>query len=256
MDSDIPGAKESAPQAAIQEFDEQTFAIVDESKGSGVTSETPITLPSVPICITQKSGSQNPNLGPTKITLGLYLQMTRWMPGSVIKWTAPKTGYDSEEDAEHAASHLGLAAKKWNDAEVGVTFEQVTQPEDANFLLVHGGDAGDALASSFCPNADYLNFVYVYSKAFHESWKPVLWKVLTHELGHVLGLRHEFAMDPGIRFEGSAVLFGERNELSVMNYRLEPPEIQKSDIEFTRAFYNLPVGSMLLGVVITDYTPR
>lgn len=182
--------------------------------------------------------------------------MTRWTPGSVITWTAWKSGYNSKEDAEHATSQLQLAAEEWNKAEVGVTFQFVTEINAADFILCYGGDRQDALASAFTPNENQTNSVFVYSMAFSEAWKDVMWKIFTHELGHVLGLRHEFAMDPGVMFEGAAVPFGERNEFSVMNYRVEPPEIQQSDIDNTRIFYAVPADSEIAGAKIRQFVPR
>ena len=88
-----------------------------------------------------------------------------------------------------------------------------------------------------------------------------MWNVFTHELGHVLGLRHEFAMDAySAMYEGGAERLGPRDPMSVMNYRREPPEMQQSDIDSTKAFYALKpdqngkapyVGS----TAVTDYRP-
>jgi hypothetical protein len=111
------------------------------------------------------------------------------------------------------------------------------------------------LASAYFPNRKGLNFVFVYSLAFQPDFRNGLWKIFTHELGHVLGLRHEFAMDPE-RFEGNAVQIGKANPLSVMNYREELPELQQSDIDTTQQFYALPVGTRLSTTPIVNYVPR
>lgn len=90
-------------------------------------------------------------------------------------------------------------------------------------------------------------------------------KVFTHELGHVLGLRHEFAIGDvpsGMRAEGhGAVRLGPPDEFSVMNYRDEPPELQQSDIDSTKLFYNLREDAEgnppKVGMTeVVDYTPR
>ena len=164
-------------------------------------------------------------------------------------------GFDSQDDANYAAIQVGLATEKWNAAGVGITFEYVALARDANFVVCHGGPKGSVLASAYFPNGKDLNYVFVYSAAFDPGWKENLWKVLTHELGHVLGLRHEFAMDAGRMFEGHAVQLGQRNPLSVMNYRREPPEIQPSDVAATKEFYKLPVGTMLSETAVADYVP-
>ncbi|KAI0397034.1 hypothetical protein F5Y17DRAFT_29108 [Xylariaceae sp. FL0594] len=231
----------------------------------------------VPCCITQTPiprGLKNKNL--SSIMVSLNHECPRWVPGSVIKWVVVKEGFKTQEDADYAAQHLHMACEKWNEMDVGVRFEWVRSPAEATFALWHGGSQGGCLASAFFPNPNDLSNMLVYSAAFSmPRWKANLWKVFTHELGHVLGLRHEFALDPvtvtdpetgevttTVR-EASmrAVQLGPRNEKSVMSYSNVPPEIQPSDVESTRAFYalrpdvdgNMPkVGGL---TEIQDYEP-
>ncbi|CZS79784.1 unnamed protein product [Fusarium graminearum] len=48
--------------------------------------------------------------------------------------------------------------------------------------------------NEFSSGSEDLNYVFVFSYAFSKTWKPHMWNVFAHELGHVLGLRHEFAI--------------------------------------------------------------
>lgn len=142
-----------------------------------------------------------------------------------------------------------------------MTFEWVTNLADATFALWHGGSQGGALASAFFPNPNDLSNLLVYNLAFAmPKWKENMWKVFMHELGHVLGLRHEFALDidpeTGKAREGfEAVQLGDRNDKSVMTYRSEPPEVQQSDVESLRAFYALRDGDKVGLTPIQDYYP-
>lgn len=216
-------------------------------------------LPEVPSCITQLPVPQNLEGDPSAIMIGLEKQIPRWVPGSTVRWTAWRMGYQSQEDADYASYQMDVATKVWNDANVGVTFEHVQLAKDANFALCHGGAMGSVLASAYFPNEKDLNFVYVYSMAFSRSWKQNMWSVFVHELGHVLGLRHEFAMDlneTGKVREGTAHQLGEKNPLSVMNYRREPPQLQPSDISSTQEFYKLENGFEFNGTPIVDFEPR
>ncbi|KAL8930896.1 MAG: hypothetical protein Q9211_007194 [Gyalolechia sp. 1 TL-2023] len=250
-----PGNKEVLLQATAQQLGTEALETFEPSDVAGEVPEATSTFPSVPPCITQNSTPRNIERDPAAIMVGLDTIVPRWKPGSVIKWTAWRMGYDSQRDANYAAVQLRMAANKWNEARVGVTFEYVALAKDANFVVCHGGDKGTVLASAYFPNQADLNFLYVYTYAFNPGWKENLWKVFLHELGHVLGLRHEFAMKPGAMFEGGAVQVGQSNELSVMNYRAEPPELQPSDVTSTKEFYGLPTGTKISGTPIKDYVP-
>jgi len=84
--------------------------------------------------------------------------------------------------------------------------------------------------------------------------------IFQHEIGHILGLRHEFAItgdaNKGLRAEGEgAVQFLQMNYNSVMSYNF-PPKVQESDKEQTLQFYQLPNGHKVGESPITDYMPR
>ncbi|GFG19230.1 unnamed protein product [Aspergillus udagawae] len=256
MALDDPSNKEILLQETAQHLGKPALDTVDIAHVAEPVPNSTGRLPSIPVCITQEPVPQNIKHDPAAIMVGLGTEVPRWKPGSVIKWTAWKMGYDSQEDANYAAAHLQRATEAWNNLNIGITFEFVPFAKDANFVLSHGGSKGTVLASSYFPNNKDLNFVYVYSFAFQPDWKPFLWKVFTHELGHVFGLRHEFAMDPGPYFEGDAVQIDAKNPLSVMNYRQEPPEIQQSDVEATKKFYSLPAGFIIATTAIVDYVPK
>lgn len=203
-------------------------------------------------CVTERAP---PSSSPAAIMVGLWKQIPRWRYGSVINFATYADGYPAPGDAIYAANCLIEAAKVWNSANIGVSFKWVPKVDDAAFVLAYGGVLGGVLARAFFPSDSPLETMYVYQHAFDKTERinkrgkhtnyGIMKNVFLHELGHVLGLRHEFAMNPDT-LEGGAIRIGSANIESVMSY-VFPPEVQESDIQDTRAFYKQPP--------IIDYTP-
>jgi hypothetical protein len=188
------------------------------------------------------------------ILVGLFTEIPRWRPGSTVNFAAYAGGYPQPGDAEFAALRLWEAAQQWNSYDLGVTFAWVGKLEDATFVLEYGGKKGTVLASAFFPNSLPLNTMFVYELALSskDKYRGMLKNIFLHELGHTLGLRHEFALDPE-RYEGGAVVYGSKNYRSVMAYEF-PPQVQPSDVTDIKRFYELKT----LGIkqlTIQDYIP-
>jgi len=154
-------------------------------------------LESSPVCMTQDPvPPQFHDSDPFQIFVGLFTSILRWKKGSTVNFAAYSGGYPNSGDAVYAANQLNKAALEWNGHNVGVQFKWVGKLEDAAFVLAYGGDKGGVLASAYFPNSNDLNTVYVYKRGFDPDTKANMSRFFLHELGHVLGLRHEFAMDP------------------------------------------------------------
>ncbi|KAH6855463.1 matrix metallo proteinase-11 [Chaetomium sp. MPI-CAGE-AT-0009] len=166
-------------------------------------------------CVTERF---NPS-SVASIRVGFFREIPRWEPGSTIKFAAYAGGYPQPGDAEFAALRLWEAAQEWNSYKIGANFAWVGKLEDAAFVLEYCGNKGTVLASAFFPNSKPLNTLFVYQLALlpTDRFRGMLKNIFLHELGHTLGLRHEFALDPR-RFEGDAVVYGSRNPKSVMSY--------------------------------------
>jgi len=203
-------------------------------------------------CVTQRpDGSFIPNTDPFKIQVGLGGVIPRWNRSPPkVQFAAYAGGYPSPDHATYAAYRLNEAAQEWNGLSLGIEFQWVTNLEDAAFVLTYGGDGGDTLASAFFPNEDDLSVLYVYKKAFESGIMNHMTNIFLHELGHVLGLRHEFAPE----VESASVQIGPRNPHSVMSYNF-PPVIQPSDVTSTKWFYQY-TGGTINGVPLRYCTPN
>lgn len=162
-------------------------------------------------------------------------------------------GFEGPDDASYAEDQLVKATKTWNDMNLGVSFLRVDNSTSAVFTLQYNGNNGRTLADAFFPNGKRSNYLNVYSRAFEADAKEYLDKVFQHELGHVLGLRHEFAAE-----EGDFVLFGTKNPSSVMAYNW-PPEVTAQDIKETQEFYawrDPEISSDVNSYKVVDQLPR
>ncbi len=203
-------------------------------------------------CATQRNESLD------ELYLGTLIgNITLWESGSTINWIARSDGYPEDGQAIEVAVRLAQATEEWNKVMDGrVRFQYVTNFDDACFKLEYGGFKGPVLAEAFKPY-DYtkvLNTVYVYQLLFDPKYRVHMLGTMLHELGHVLGLRHEFAHHvvhgwgpedvEGI-FE--SILYGSNNPQSVMAYYMGQT-IQDSDKEdIRRAYDELMDGTVISG---------
>jgi hypothetical protein len=217
------GAQQCVTLEQIEAFDQAHFL----SAAAEFTVPPPVYE-----CCTQVRDDPPAAVKPDSLWVGLFGNVPLWKKGSVVNFSAYLSGYPSVAHAIYAASTLWQAAQKWNAADVGVRFQWVTNTADAAFVLRYNTQSGNTLARAFFPNANDLNVIWVFGRAFQSDVVRYMDAVMEHELGHVLGLRHEFADQ-----EGGAVLWGPRNPISVMSYNF-PMRIQPSDIDSTRQLYD------------------
>ncbi|KAI4865215.1 hypothetical protein F4820DRAFT_306697 [Hypoxylon rubiginosum] len=197
------------------------------------------------------------------INVGFDEFVYRWKPGSMITFNVEPQSFPDTSYAAHATRSLEEAARKWNEGEVGVRFEKVADHEPAAFRLVYwkqNSQEPKTLAKAFLPIPSEVQRnqpqLFVYSIAFDKEKGNYndLAKIFCHELGHVLGLRHEFAKEKESHMP--CVQFGESNSSSVMNYfnHARKYRIQKSDYNDVRLFYAYK-GTVYNGFRVIDVDP-
>lgn len=189
----------------------------------------------------------------------------RWTPGSTIPYTMLIDKFPSDEDREHAMRCLEGAASAWNAKNFGVKFQRVEPLEPHVFDLAYGepGMHDKYLALAFFPGVpNWHRTVYVCERALAiKKYRTYLTGILCHELGHVLGLRHEWpAMDENERSDlGPGLQLGSKKDNGVMNYYLDQPEkwqITDFDVSGIKEFYGQRSGKKYRGYKIVDRDPE
>lgn len=183
----------------------------------------------------------------------------RWEQGSVITFNVNCSSFPNSKHARHAVASLKSAAEEWNKGDFGVRFKRVEDHEPAVFQLVYSASYRrdpTRLAQAFFPgDPPEEQQLCVYESSFNKesgNWDYMA-NMLCHELGHVLGLRHEFAPNE----EHPFVQLGKNNRSSIMNYFESPSEwhIQETDYHDVRRFYR-SCANEYGGCVIVDEKPR
>ena len=133
------------------------------------------------------------------VTSGPDPRVIRWRPGKSLSYTVVKSTFRDDQCYQRARRDMRLATASW-EAVCGVRFQHESHLDDdsdvdtdaAVFRVRQIGGGGSLIASAFFP--DWLpeeRWINLYDGYFagNPSFEPI--GVLRHELGHVLGFRHE-----------------------------------------------------------------
>jgi len=159
-------------------------------------------------------------------------QVPLWKIGSVLTWTMKTRSFPKPEQAAYAQQQMQSAISDWGIS--GIEFQYVSEDKSDTVTFTvkfSKTPSGSTVAKAFFPVEEQSSLV-IYPIAFSEGQIRVMKNVLAHEVGHIYGLRHEFAMT-----EGNTVQFGPSNPASVMNYN-SPPVIQESDRTWLQKLYD------------------
>ncbi|KAL7939084.1 hypothetical protein V8C35DRAFT_285658 [Trichoderma chlorosporum] len=160
-------------------------------------------------CVTQPHGCSDAHIG-------FAGEIPRWAKGSVISYVVCKETFPSSlspliEDGMKAAIDLW----QFND----VSFKQVDRNDLATFAVTYDtrdyrGYRRKVYASAFFPNEKCRELI-IYPRSCKEP--DFLANILAHEIGHILGLRHEFADTDLEELKIPSVALGDQSPESIMN---------------------------------------
>lgn len=141
-------------------------------------------------------------------------QIYRWRRGSVISISVQRntklvlmnlnagiTGatpaWVAVQASDITAAAMARAYRYWNNAGIGVQFRWTTDLARSTYLTRTGGVKGTALATADYPAQPngYQHLVTAWDLMLEQEWQPVGPNIMSHELGHALGLNHNDAAD-------------------------------------------------------------
>jgi hypothetical protein len=169
-------------------------------------------------------------------------RIVRWRPGTVLSYRVIRETFADQENYEMVVDSMRAACLEWEQT-CGVDFKHLrdlddrpgTAPEGALFTVREFDAGGEFIAAAFFPNDPKdRRHVLVDPSYYTTTFDPV--GVFRHELGHVLGFRHEHIRSEAPPDCPDEELFDTRNlgkydPQSVMHYFCG--EVGSSDLRIT-----------------------
>jgi hypothetical protein len=173
-------------------------------------------------------------------------EIPRWKPGSTLYYFVVARGKES------LFQGMRDAVRAWSAKNIGIYFEETNNSARATFKVIYDGQLPlNDYAVAFFPG-DRNRVLRVGPRSFWPQYRQYISNVLCHELGHIIGLRHELwqfppypesipaCYFPTIPFNYESVL-AVINYASVMNHRLAYDlsllVVSDRDGDETRRFY-------------------
>ncbi|KAF9780692.1 hypothetical protein IL306_015057, partial [Fusarium sp. DS 682] len=206
-------------------------------------------------CVTDGSGSTHilsARVGYSRRENGRRL-LPRWKPGSVITYSIDVDSFPSQRSARFAERALDKAAGDWNSRDVGIRFQSLKHEGQAVFTLKYYPAPNGLFAESFFPDSKRRT-LSIFKYAFKKAYRKFMANIFRHELGHVLGLRHEEAGTRESKIP--SVALSPPNGRSIMRYFRDPSSlcIQDSDVAAVRKLCAIE-GEQFEGFLVITVDP-
>jgi hypothetical protein len=182
--------------------------------------------------------------------------VARWAHGSKLSYFVSSIGLD-DVLLDRIKTGMKGAADQWRTTSINISFEETPSKQDAVFLVELDPKLDASIfAKAFFPGdaRQVLDLSPVMLDDKHENH---IANIFCHELGHVLGLRHDFRglveqnvyRYPAPKFDQASIMNCE-NVRDLANFTLS-----NLDRMNTHRFYDLPAGPHC-GFTIKDYIPQ
>jgi hypothetical protein len=174
------------------------------------------------VCDTEPKGYETPN---DASLVELVVDSSQgfiplWDKDVTLRWRFRRSTLSHFADPKAARANIELllarAIANWGDG-VPVKFKYAEDAWDFEIVVRQQPQctlAGCVLASAFFPDAGQHQ-LFIYPTMFDQPEQEQI-ETLAHEIGHVFGLRHFFALVKEGAFP--AVLWGTQNNFTIMNY--------------------------------------
>jgi hypothetical protein len=143
-----------------------------------------------------------------------------WAENLVLRWRYNETSlaiFQHSADIKNKVRDLlNSAIMAWGDA-APIGFTEASDNSDFEIVVEKSDQCypqGCTLAQAFFPDSG-RHRLYVFPKMFEQSKKEQV-DTLSHEIGHIFGLRHFFAPDSETQWPSE--IFGDNKPFSIMNY--------------------------------------
>jgi hypothetical protein len=116
---------------------------------------------------------------------GVYMDLNAGIAFAAPYWVTVRS-------SQISASAISKAIKYWNAAQIGVQFQFSTDLTKSTYVTKTGGTKGIALATAEYPAQEggHQHLINVWDSSLELKWQPVGPNIISHELGHALGLAH------------------------------------------------------------------
>jgi len=175
--------------------------------------------------------------------------VNRWRPGSILLYfISLKNLPNGRATLECIREGMNQATNEWHRADINISFQETQSRDGAAFTVIYDAKLPRTDFAQAFFLGDSERIIRIGPLAFEPAHVKYIAKVVNHELGHVLALRHDFWEDAGEGKGEPAWYFPSKdlNHSSIMNHRnafnLSLLVVGDRDRDEASRFYKLAAG--------------